>query len=293
MSFREVLVNIYNIMDPRLVAFINGIRMKKGYQEWCQHPQGQANVRDKLQGWHGAFEGHRCVVIGNGPSINRMDLSCLKDEYTFGMNRIYLKFEEWGFETDFLACVNDTVLDQFRDDFLKLELPKFFNWRHGKHFADDPNSLLLHSKVGIKPNGDIVEGLFNSGFTVTNACLEIAYFMGFSEVVLIGVDHSYKHEKGHGGKTIVAEGDDQNHFHKDYFGKGVKWQLPNLSASEFAYQRMRDLYEKDGRRIIDATLDGKLKVFEKDEFANCLMNSEMKNKSDGGPVLKLSFPQND
>ena len=288
MIFREFLVSIYNNMDPRLVALINGIRLQKGYREWIRDPRGQPKVSEKLAPWRGAFEGYRCVIIGNGPSINRMDLACLKDEYTFGMNRIYLKFQEWGFETDFLACVNDTVLDQFREDFLKLEMPKFFNWRHGQHFADDPNSLLLHSKAGIKPNGEIIEGLFNSGFTVTNACLEIAYFLGFSEVVLIGVDHSYQHEKGHGGKTVVADGDDKNHFHKDYFGKGVKWQLPNLKGSEFAYHRMRDLYEQDHRRIIDATLEGKLQIFEKDDLVNFLANSKLKRKSDDGPTLKFA-----
>ena len=39
-------------------------------------------------------KGDRCVIIGNGPSLRSMDLSSLKDEVTFGMNRIYLLFDK-------------------------------------------------------------------------------------------------------------------------------------------------------------------------------------------------------
>ena len=35
-------------------------------------------------------KGERCFIIGNGPSLNKLDLSKIKDEYTFGVNAIYL-----------------------------------------------------------------------------------------------------------------------------------------------------------------------------------------------------------
>lgn len=244
-------------------------------------------MKRKLAGLKGAFKGHRCVVIGNGPSINQMDLSALGSEYTLGMNRIYLKFEEWGFETDALACVNGTVITQFWEDFSKLKTIKIFNWRHAREMVDDERTLLLASRPGVDPQGDIEEGLYNSGYTVTNTCLEIAYFLGFSEVILIGVDHSYVQPRGHGGKSIVSQGDDPNHFDKNYFGKGVTWQLPNLKGSEYVFQCMRDLYEKDGRRIIDATLGGKLDIFEKGELGEVLASSKFLSKTDDGPKLEL------
>ncbi len=39
---------------------------------------------------HNIHHGQRCFIIGNGPSLQRTDLTKLKDEFTFGMNRIYL-----------------------------------------------------------------------------------------------------------------------------------------------------------------------------------------------------------
>ncbi|MDF1823576.1 MAG: DUF115 domain-containing protein [Verrucomicrobiales bacterium] len=284
---KELLVKIYNRLDPRFQAWVNGLRYRSDYKEWRRDPKGRERVSRKISRLKGAFKGRRCVIIGNGPSINRMDLSVLKDEYTIGMNRIYLKFSEWGFETDVLACVNGTVITQFWDDFLKLKTIKFFNWRHARGMGDDDRTLLLASRPGLDPKGNLEEGLYNSGYTVTNTCLEIAYYLGFSEVILIGVDHSYVHPKGHGGKTVVSDGDDPNHFDKSYFGKGVTWQLPNLDGSEYVFARMRELFEADGRRIVDATLDGKLQIFEKTNLSEVLKDSGFQSKSEGGPDLVL------
>jgi hypothetical protein len=38
--------------------------------------------------------GERCFIIGNGPSLKKTDLSRLSGEFTFGMNRFYLLFDE-------------------------------------------------------------------------------------------------------------------------------------------------------------------------------------------------------
>ena len=76
-----------------------------------------------------------------------------------------------------------------------------------------------------------VTGRVGEGATVTNFALQIAFHMGFEKVVLIGVDHNFA-SKGDANKTVVSEGDDPNHFMPNYFGKGVKWQLPDLDTSE-------------------------------------------------------------
>jgi len=81
--------------------------------------------------------------------------------------------------------------------------------------------------------------------------------MGFNEVILIGVDHNFE-TKGKANTTIVSQGDDPNHFHPGYFGKGFRWQLPDLEMSE--------VFEKDNRIVLDATIGGKLTVFDKVDF---------------------------
>jgi len=103
------------------------------------------------------------------------------------------------------------------------------------------------------------------GATVTNVCLQLAYHMGFKEVILIGVDHSFA-TKGKPNTTVQSEGDDPNHFSAAYFGKGFRWQLPDLETSEMGYRMARQAYERAGRRVLDATIGGKLDIFEKVDY---------------------------
>ena len=70
--------------------------------EYNLNPAGRGSAR-RIREFRDAYKGRRCFIIGNGPSLRRMDLSPLRDEVTFGLNRIYLLFEELGFSTTFLV----------------------------------------------------------------------------------------------------------------------------------------------------------------------------------------------
>ena len=215
------------------------------------------------------YAGKRCFVIGNGPSLKETDLSYLKNEYTFGMNRIYLAFEEWGFQTSFLVSVNDLVVEQCQRDFQKLSIPKFFSW-HSKDLLyptghPDINTFFLNTTyTGPKFNCSI-QSRYWEGATVTYVCLQLAFCMGFSEVYLVGVDHSFT-SKGIANQTVISSGDDPNHFSPEYFGKGFRWQLPDLDTSEQSYQLAHDYYQAAGRRVYDATVGGKLEIFPKVDY---------------------------
>jgi hypothetical protein len=86
--------------------------------------------------------------------------------------------------------------------------------------------------------------------------------MGFETVILVGVDHNFV-SQGRPNTTVISQGDDPDHFHSGYFGKGIRWQLPDLETSERAYRMARRVYENAGRRVLDATVGGKLTVFPK------------------------------
>jgi len=222
--------------------------------------------RQHLEDWRDRFEGQRCFIVGNGPSLRKTDLSKLEGEFTFGMNRIYLAFDEYDFKTSCLVSVNDLVLEQCHEDMAALTIPKFVTWRARKFFDAGPKMLFLDTDYTLPEdfNGDATGRLYE-GFTVTYVCLQLAFYMGFSEAILIGVDHNFV-TKGPANATVTSAGDDPNHFSAKYFGKGFRWQLPDLEGSERAYQMAREAYQADGRRILDATVGGKLTVFPKADY---------------------------
>lgn len=229
------------------------------------------NLLDRFRDLH---SGERCFVIANGPSLRRMDLSPLSDLYTISMNRAYLLYKEWGFYPSYYACINELVLEQFADDISQLPMPRFvnFNRRHlfsGAGADDGLTYLRLALNFWDRFTGDITHSI-SSGGTVTFTCLQLAYFMGFEEVVLIGMDHNFV-EKGVPNTTETRRSEtDESHCHPDYFPKGIKWQLPDLYRSELAYSMARQAFERDGRRIVDATVDGNCNVFEKADFESLL-----------------------
>jgi len=118
-----------------------------------------------------------------------------------------------------LVSVNDLVIEQCVDDFLAMDMPRFFSWRSHKFFPELPVSQLptfLHTTYTGPKFSDDVSGRVWEGATVTNVCLQLAFHMGFEQAILIGVDHSFV-AKGKPNTTVVSEGDDQSHFDPRYF----------------------------------------------------------------------------
>ena len=221
--------------------------------------------RKRLAALRDIHKGERCFIIGNGPSLRATDLKKLRNEFTFGLNRIYLLFPELGFTTTYFLSMNDLVIQQCAAEILALPIPKFLAWRSRRFLSPTGDTNFLYTTyTGPKFARDVTGRLWE-GATVTYVALQLAYHMGFEKVFLIGVDHSFV-TKGDANKTITSQGDDPNHFAPNYFGKGFKWQLPDLETSERAYCMARAAYAADGREIMDATIGGKLMVFPKVDY---------------------------
>jgi len=228
------------------------------------HPWRRKSIQ-YLRQYKDIHKGERCFIIGNGPSLNKTDVSKLKNEYCFGMNRIYLAFPDWGFETSYFVSINDLVIEQCAEEITQLKMPKFLAWHSRPHISLTDEMAFLHTTyTGPKFQKDARKRIWE-GATVTNVAMQLAFYMGFEQVILIGVDHNFK-SKGEANKTIVSQGDDENHFDAKYFGKGFRWQLPDLDTSEIAYKIACEAYEEAGREILDATIGGKLQVFKKVDY---------------------------
>jgi len=261
-SVKELSIGrIINAFTRRFLDFPHALA-------WDFPSRKTKKMKERLDYFSNLHLGQRCFIIGNGPSIAGMDLSSLKNEITFGLNRIYLVFDKLPFRPTYYVCVNELVLEQFAPEINALEITKFLNWNSRKYFNLESNSINFMKLAFSLQDGftTYLRSSFFSGGTVTYIALQLAYIMGFSEVILIGVDHSFV-DKGTPNKVQVRlNAPDLNHFHPDYFPSGIKWQLPDLRRSELAYEVARQKYEESGRKIFDATVNGQCPVFEKRDF---------------------------
>jgi len=248
------------------------------FLEYLGSARGRESAQ-RLRAMHNRFAGKRAFVIGNGPSLKKMDLAPLAREYTFGSNRIYLAFDELGFSTTFLCASAKHIISQFGQEMTNAGCDHVFmshRYVQTNHLSETVTTFLSRERP-VFGEDPLFWGFHDAG-TVTNTAIQLAYYFGFSEVVLIGVDHHFVTTGPVAGKilpkrstdarpdTVVSEGDDPNHFTPNYFGHGVTWELPDWSAMELGYARARDQFKRHGRRIVDATVEGKLTVFPKVDY---------------------------
>ena len=241
---------------------------------------GRADVNE-LSKLKDKFKGERCFILGNGPSLNKLDLNLLKDEYSFAVNGIFYKTEEMGYKPTFYVVEDTAVMKENIERIKEYEVEyKFFPARYKKYFRAKhrKNILFFYLNEGfyIKGRGNFEFPRFSQdasdrlycGQSVTIVNLQLAYFLGFSEIILIGMDfdsHIPDTAKVN-GDVIVSTEDDVNHFHPQYFGKGKTWHDPKLHNVLKSYRLCKFIYEEHGRKIIIATKGGRLEIFPRRDF---------------------------
>lgn len=221
-------------------------------------------IANRLGRFYNSHLGETAILLANGPSLNEMNLDFLKKYTVIGVNKIYLGFKKFNFYPKYYVAINDLVIKQSIEQIRSLSCVKFISKRNRSILPE--NALTYHIDTDnpkVSFFKDISYGV-NEGFTVTYACLQIAYFMGFKRVIIVGMDHSFAYI-GNPNEIKLLEGNDENHFSSEYFGNQL-WQNPDLRKSEEFYKIADQIFTSNGREIIDATLKGNCCVFQKRDY---------------------------
>ncbi len=238
---------------------------------------------ERLMELHNSRRGERAIIIGNGPSLNRTDLDLLKGVATFGVNGIYYADERLPEPLTFYVVEDTAVFRENTADVLaygrKAETfllptlyqpacgpeddPVFFRMNAGFYRTDDPS----YCRPRFSTNA--CEVLY-CGQSVTIINLQLAYWLGFTEIGLIGMDFSYTVPTGTqvSGALYTSAGDDPNHFDPRYFGAGKTWKDPKLNRVLANYALAKAIFESDGRRIVNCTPGGRLEAFDRVDLAD-------------------------
>lgn len=231
---------------------------------------------ERIQRWQNIYRGERAFLIGNGPSLNKCDLSFLKDEITIGVNSIFLKQDELGglpthyvVEDFFVAEDRAQQINALRGtnkwfgNYLSYTLEDAdAHWLNVRMRYDDYRGFPYFSK-------DAARQVWAGG-SVTYICMQLAFYLGVRELYLIGFDHHYivPETTDIEGNNLTSLGDDPNHFDKTYFGKGLRWHDPKTDRMELGYKRAARTFKEYGRNIYNATVGGRLDVLERRDYSD-------------------------
>lgn len=208
----------------------------------------------------------RCFIVATGPSLNTRDLDRLHQhgEICISMNRIYNIFERTLWRPDYYVIEDTIMIEDLRREVADLDLPvKFVPSVPACFWEQDNIKNTVQYQLALLDNGEDLP-LFSSkaeycvyeGTTVTYACIQLAAYMGFGEIYLLGVDFNYSNDLY----------DEKNHFQGYQSDKRVRLNTVSPKRMGAAYQCARNYAEENGIHIYNATRGGKLEVFERVEF---------------------------
>lgn len=234
--------------------------------DWTQFVSGYHNK--KIEMIKNQYKDQRCFIVATGPSLTYDDLETLDHncEFCFSLNSIFECFTETKWRPDCYAIVDADGIMMWKDQFYKLdEIPYKFIADCQPYFDYsklDDNWYIYHS---ILDDYSIRNMLFSDDFsrrayngsTIVYVCIQLAIYMGFKEIYLLGVDYSYKmNEKNHFTKQLESW--------QAYDGVNLQNKIQDVSYA--AFQKAKVYASEHGINIFNATRKSCLDVFETVDF---------------------------
>lgn len=221
-----------------------------------------------LKKYKSKYYGQRCFIIAMGPSLRMGDLEKLKNEVTFGMNSICKIYDKTKFRPTYYGIQDFYVYEDVKDYIEKYYSGKnnvFISDRVKMHFKIDDNwnvfplnmaynayKRWFKEQFEVKVSDDIYKTVYD-GFSITMSLLQIAMYMGFKKIYLIGADCNFKLEN----------------LHFVEHNNSIDTTLNTAAERNFAgYRAIKDYANKNGIKIYNATRGGMLEIFERVDLDN-------------------------
>lgn len=224
----------------------------------------RAGAEDPRYRWildqKGRFAGQRCFVVATGPSLRSEDLDRIRGEHSFSMNSCLLAWEKTRWRPDFYLIQDRYVYERLAPLLAGeagAQLPEVWvssqiaaacpvPWR----FETFPLHELDHKMFHLRGWGsfrfseDCYSCIYD-GYSVTFSALQMACYMGFREIYLLGCDCNYNQAQTH----FIPYG---------YRDPKAAVMGDKMLAGHAAFRRFA---EAQGVRVFNCTRGGMLDVY--------------------------------
>lgn len=251
MNYKQHLLNKFPNLYPRFAIVAVAIK-----EEW-----GRLFLREKaLEKYKDIHKGDRCFIVATGPSLKLEDVERLKGEYTFGVNSIVNLFPKTNWRPTYY-CLGDPDVYEGVKKQLKLEAPSHSFFARGFVPAELPfgewyRPRMLEFKLRKLPaakhapyawSNDISKEIA-SGETIVYSAMQIAAYMGFEKIYLLGTDCNYTNPDAAHGELLSYK-----------YDKLRPLNLGDQMMANYRYAKMQ--LEKRNIKVYNATRGGMLEVF--------------------------------
>lgn len=217
-----------------------------------------------LKKYKGIHNGESCFIVCTGPSLTFDDLNKLDGLYAFGMNSIVKACKQTKWKPTYYGIQDESVYKKMVDEYKDCPIKEFFvSHRVAKCIKNTDfkyNEFWLNMYGHDYGNFKNPEFKFSEkidicaydGFSITYSLIQLAVYMGFSKIYLLGCDNSYPKDPN-----------------KQYFIPSGHVSLSaqiTVLLQRKAFALARKYAEEHGIGIYNATRGGELEVFERVDF---------------------------
>lgn len=236
----------------------------------------------EIRRFKGVLKGEPVFILGNGPSLKRVPHDVLEGLNFIATNRGFHKLESvrTSFHVNLLTdetrveelsselvdiggktfVAPDQLTKRFianqyvRDHFSVLRFPMIFDLAE--------NTPHMYARESSRSSLNLESCLDNCGRSVAFSAIQLAYYLGADEIVLLGNEMDYSGESTHFVDGVT-------HLNKS-FDYEIDARGPLLA--------FKDLLNSRGVRLSDATTGGKIDVLPKDDLVVAANRARMRQK---------------
>lgn len=231
-----------------------------------------SDVTAKLKPLKNSHAGEACFIIGTGPSLTVDDLMTISRNGidTFAPNRIFEICEKHDWRPTYYICSDHDLIGKFRDRIASIKaklsfLPVDYS---GVFKGPEFRFYVLHERDYYPGNARFsrdVSKEIAQGYTVTYAAIQLAAYMGYKNIYLLGVDHNYQLTRDAKGRP-VRNSESAANYTAGMSNYVNQQNLPRIEESTIAYETAERISKKLGISIVNATRGGKLEAFRRIDF---------------------------
>lgn len=243
--------------------------VKAHYHTWAAKHFYYTIASKRIKKLKGSHNGNVCFVIGNGPSLKPEDLSKLTDLNipTFAANRVYKIFEKTYWRPTYFFCEDPIIIRDIEKKINEIDcrykfIPIQLKWYDGINIDHAFYFNQIHHRDDSIDYGffDELENKVAWNGTVTITAIQFAAYMGYTDIYMIGVDHSYA--KVIDSKGNVIEDKTIKDYFDDSYDEGIEKVIDHhLDETTESFYRTNKHFTSKGIHIYNATRGGKLEIF--------------------------------
>ena len=221
-----------------------------------------------LKSFVGKHKGERAFLVGNGPSLNKTNFDLVKSSgCTFAMNRISLLYKRVKWRPTYYIYCSDNIRNKNWGDDWKRSVdeavadPKTHSFLWDAYVdrinLNDVSPTIINNITEFPENSSgffspSPQQFISKSATTLNVAYQLAFLMGFSEIVLLGTDLNWQSTSG---------GDiDPNHFDSSYGAKIPDGPLERIKMRR-GHIAAKSVLGNNGIQIFNATAGTLLDVF--------------------------------